>query len=143
MLAVEVDWNLFGRYQDVMTPGTLVGVVIAAGVSIWVVMRLRAWFREDAGRADDKLEMLTQFRDLHQQGELTEDEYRLIKSRLAREAVASPVATPTGKQKSANAADGNVRQVGGTEKAGETGRNGAGCEESRSLTEPPNLNSAS
>lgn len=148
MLAVDVNWNLFNRYQDVMSLQTLLGLVIAISVAGWLVFRMRARFREDSGRADDKLEMLTQFRELHQQGELTEDEYRLIKSRLAREATARLVTTSTtsattstGRTKSARGAVEGVRQEGGTENAGEAGRDDTELPQSRSTDEPPNENS--
>lgn len=145
MLAVDVNWNLFNRYQDVMSLQTLLGLVIAISVAGWLVFRMRARFREDSGRADDKLEMLTQFRELHQQGELTEDEYRLIKGRLAREATArlatTPATTSAGRPKSARGAVEGVRQEGGTEDAGETGRDDTELQQSRSPDEPPNENS--
>lgn len=149
MLAVDMNWNLFNRYQDVMSLQTLVGLVIAISVGGWLVFRMRARFREDSGRADDKLEMLTQFRELHQQGELTEDEYRLIKGRLAREATArlvttsatTPATTSAGRPKSAGGAVEGVRQEGGTENAGEAGRDDTELQQSRSPDEPPNENS--
>jgi hypothetical protein len=141
MLAVDVNWNLFNRYQDVMSLETLLGLVIAVSVAGWLVHRMRARFREDSGRADAKLEMLTQFRELHQQGELTEDEYRLIRSRLAREAGSLFVSTSADKTKPARGAVGDVRQEGGTEKAGETGRDDGDLDKSRSAFEPPNQKS--
>ena len=145
MLAVDVNWNLFNRYQDVMSLQTLQGLVIAISVAGWLVFRMRARFREDSGRADDKLEMLTQFRELHQQGELTEDEYRLIKGRLAREATArlatTPATTSAGRPKSARGAVEGVRQEGGTENAGEAWRDDTELQQSRSPDEPPNENS--
>ncbi len=145
MLAVDMNWNLFNRYQDVMSLQTLLGLVIAISVAGWLVFQMRARFREDSGRADDKLEMLTQFRELHQQGELTEDEYRLIKGRLAREATArlatTSATTSAGRPKSAGGAVEGVRQEGGTENAGETGRDDTELQQSRSPDEPPNENS--
>lgn len=78
----SVDWNLFGKYGRIM-PLWQWGVVIIVGcVFVWLMFKLRDLFREDAGRDDDAFEMLTQFRDLHRQGDLSEEEYRLIKSRL-------------------------------------------------------------
>lgn len=142
MLAVEVDWDLFNRYQNAMTPTTMLGVVLVVSISAWLIVRLRARFREDSGRADDKLEMLTQFRELHQQGELTEDEYRLIKSRLAREAAGRLATTSTTTRKSAGSAVQGVWNEGGTEKADGTGQDDANRQESRSTDEPPNQNSA-
>ena len=60
------------------------GLVIAAvTLTIWLIGRLRSHFREDADDADQTLEMLSQFRNLHQQGGLSNDEFRLIRSRLS------------------------------------------------------------
>lgn len=142
MFAAQVDWQLVNGYQGVMTPTTLLGVVIVISVSSWLIFRLRARFREDSGRADERLEMLSQFRDLRQQGQLTEDEYRLIKSRLARETVGQMAATSTGPQQSAVCATQPGRQEGGTEKTGETGQDDMDLRESRSTDEGPKLNSA-
>jgi hypothetical protein len=142
MLAVEMNWDLLNRYQDAMSPTTLVGTIIAAAVAVWLIFQVRARFREDSGRADDKLEMLTQFRELHQQGELTEDEYRLIKGRLARDAARQMDATPKTTMKSAIAAGGDVQQEGGTGNTGETVQDDSNRQVSRSTDEPPNLNSA-
>ena len=141
MLAVQMDWDLFHQYANVMSPRTMVVVTVLVAVSIWLVFQLRARYREDAGRADDEFEMLTQFRELHQRGELTEEEYRLIRSRLAREAGARMSVTSVRRKESAEAAVASVQQECGTEKAGETGQDGTGSEESRTTDEPPNQNS--
>lgn len=138
MLAVQVDWDRFSRYKDAMTPTTLVVVVAVIAVAAWMISRLRARFREDSGRADGKLEMLSQFRELRQQGDLTEDEFRLIKSRLTQDVARQLTATPTGTVNSAKSAVSTVSQEGGTEKTGETGQDGTDLEQSRSLNEPPN-----
>ena len=82
MLAVTVDWNLLRQLSGTLAPWQWAITLVAACVGVWFIFQLRAWFREDTGRADDNLEMLTQFRDLHRQGELSEDEYRLIKKQL-------------------------------------------------------------
>ena len=65
--------------------------VIAFGIAtaIWLIFRIRAYFREDAEDTDQTLEMLTQFRELHQEGGLSDDEFRLIRSRLAHTAQAT------------------------------------------------------
>ena len=142
MLAVQIDWDRFSRYQDAFSPITLIGTGIAVAVGIWLVFHVRARFREDSGRADGNLEMLTQFRDLRQQGELTEDEYRLIKSRLARNATRQLDATSTTKQQSAKAAVEAVQREGSTEKTDDTVQDDTNRQVSRSTDEPPNLNSA-
>ena len=82
MLAVTVDWNLLKQLGGTLAPWQWAITLVMSCVGVWSIFQLRAWFREDTGRADDNLEMLTQFRDLHRQGGLSEDEYRLIKSRL-------------------------------------------------------------
>ncbi|MBM4074396.1 MAG: hypothetical protein FJ267_01975 [Planctomycetes bacterium] len=78
------EWSLFfnpgNRLFDVLSTTSLVVVCIA--ILVWFVYRIQAWFHEDSGRAEDGLEMLTQFRDLQRQGELTDEEYRLIKSQV-------------------------------------------------------------
>lgn len=141
MLAVTVDWNLVSKYQGIVTPWTMVLMVVVIASSAWLIFQFKAWFRDSDGRTDDNLEMLTQFRDLHLQGELTEDEYRLIKGRLARNATAGSLAGPIALE-SAKDATGAVRRRGGTENTGETGLNDADRHESRTSDESPNLKSA-
>jgi len=81
-----IDWNRWQQYQAAMSPWHWAIVVFVVFASVWVIVWLRAYFREDAEDADGTLEMLTQFRDLHQEGGLSDDEFRLIRSRLARTA---------------------------------------------------------
>lgn len=61
-------------------------IALGFGLAIWLIIRIRAYFREDAEDADQTLKMLTQFRELHQEGGLSDDEFRLIRSRLANDA---------------------------------------------------------
>lgn len=65
------------------TPGQWIPILVVLGVLIGVIAWLRARFRDDDGPAEESLEMLSQFRELHQRGELSEDEFRSIKSRLS------------------------------------------------------------
>ena len=58
--------------------GALAGIIVL----VWLIVRMRLWFREDEGPAADVNEMLLQFRDLHRQGDLSDEEFRSIKSRL-------------------------------------------------------------
>ena len=67
-------------------------LVLSVTTAIWLIMRIRAYFREDSEDADQTLEMLTQFRELHQEGGLSDDEFRLIRSRLAHTAQEALVA---------------------------------------------------
>lgn len=79
-----VNWSPFLRYQNALTLGQWALVLVTISVGIWTIARLRSYFREDSDDADDALEMLAQFSELHQQGGLSDDEFRLIKSRLSR-----------------------------------------------------------
>lgn len=69
--------------------GLCVALLFLAGVVYW----LRSWWREDSGREADSNELLTQFRELHREGDLTDEEFRSIKSRLATEV--SPPSSPS------------------------------------------------
>jgi len=99
---------LFQKYfAQGMTPWHWGLVIATLTLAIWLFGRLRSYFREDADDADQTVEMLTQFRDLHQQGGLSNDEFRLIRSRLnskeqggvcdqATQQTNKPVAMPSG-----------------------------------------------
>ena len=56
----------------------LVAVVVAVG--IYVVAKVRRTFVESGPSAND---LITNFRELHSQGELSDEEYRTIKAMLA------------------------------------------------------------
>ena len=58
------------------------GLLFAFVLLAWVVVRLRDWFREDSGPADDRRRMLSEIRELYHEGDLSEQEYRSIKGRL-------------------------------------------------------------
>jgi len=49
----------------------------------WLVWKLRAWWREDANDAESDHEILARYREMNLQGELSDEEYRSIKSRMA------------------------------------------------------------
>jgi len=49
-------------------------------VGVYIVGRVRAGLREDAAPSSD---LLTNFRELHARGELSDEEYRTIKAMLA------------------------------------------------------------
>ena len=87
-----IDWIQWARYQKALTPWQWAAVIVVLSLAIWSIVRLKSFFREDAEDADSTLEMLTQFRDLHQEGGLSDDEFRLIKSRLSHSAQMALVA---------------------------------------------------
>ena len=59
-----------------------IGLLVAVGGLVGVIIRIRTLFREDADAAADNHQLLTSISDLHREGDLSEDEYRSIKGRL-------------------------------------------------------------
>ena len=90
-----ISWDSFQRLPTVMTPLQWGVVIVTFALAIWIIVRLRSHFREDTDDADVTLEMLTQFRELHQQGGLSDDEFRLIRSRLTRSVQKAIVTEPS------------------------------------------------
>lgn len=70
-------------WQVAASPGQWIPILVVLGVLIGVIAWLRVRFRDDDDPAEESLELLNQFRELRQRGELTEDEFRSIKSRLS------------------------------------------------------------
>lgn len=68
----------------------VLGVVAAIAVLIAVIFRVRAWLRDDDGSAAADHNLLSQYREMLQEGELTEEEFRLIKGRLASRITGTP-----------------------------------------------------
>ena len=60
----------------------LAGVLVLLAISIWLARKFRGSADEDMPLSHD---MLTKFRDLHAQGKLSDEEFRTIKTRLARQ----------------------------------------------------------
>lgn len=61
-------------------------LLVILGVSCWILFRLRAFWRDDAEHDASPHEILAQFQESQREGVLTAEEYRLIKSRLAKAA---------------------------------------------------------
>jgi hypothetical protein len=72
-------WDFLRSPTAQVTLGVAVGAILVA-IGIYVVARVKSSFREDGISTN---EMLTNFRDLHSQGELTDREYRTIKATLS------------------------------------------------------------
>lgn len=87
--------NRWDRFSDVLSgaaPGlgeTVVIVLVILGL-LWVTFLVRAWFRDDSGSTGQTANLLTDMRELHREGGLTDDEFRLIKSRLVTAAAGGP-----------------------------------------------------
>lgn len=58
---------------------TVVAIVVLA-VAIYLI---RSWLRDNDGPAASYHELLGEYQDLNQQGELSDEEFRIIKSRMA------------------------------------------------------------
>lgn len=67
---MEDSWHLF------------VGLLLLVGGLVWVVNQIRTRLRDDADHMTDKMQLLKQMRELHREGDLSEAEFRSIKSRL-------------------------------------------------------------
>ena len=50
---------------------------------IWSISQVKSRYRESEGLAESAHELLTQYQELRDTGEISDEEYRLIKSRLA------------------------------------------------------------
>jgi hypothetical protein len=72
-------WDFLRSSTAQLTLG-VAAVAILAAIGIYVVGRVKSSFREDGITTN---ELLTNFRDLHSQGELTDGEYRTIKATLS------------------------------------------------------------
>jgi uncharacterized membrane protein len=72
-------WDYLRTSSAQLTLG-VAAVAILVAVGIYVVGRVKSSFREDGISTN---EMLTNFRELHSRGELSDVEYRTIKATLS------------------------------------------------------------
>ncbi|MGQ0634920.1 MAG: hypothetical protein ACT4QC_09940 [Planctomycetaceae bacterium] len=79
-------------FRQTLVP--LLSVVGAIGLLIVAIYYLRSWWRDNAGPAASEHELLAHYRELNRQGELSDDEYRIIKGRIASRL--GPTARPPG-----------------------------------------------
>ena len=63
---------------------TFLGLILVIGIGLWIVSRIRSRLADDEGSATGDHRLLSQIADLKEQGDLTEEEYRSIKGRLAK-----------------------------------------------------------
>jgi hypothetical protein len=60
-----------------------IGILIASLLIVaWMRRFWHDWYREDAGRADTDEQILQEMQELHSRGEISDEEFRSIKSRL-------------------------------------------------------------
>ena len=74
-------WKLLDRSVDQYVWGFF-GLILAILVMVWLIMQIRAWLTEDDDPAASDHQLLASIRDLNREGDLTDDEYRSIKSQL-------------------------------------------------------------
>jgi len=60
----------------------LMVLALLSGIAAWVVARFRGTAEKGGAKAS---ETLTKFREMHSQGQLTDEEFRTIKAKLAEE----------------------------------------------------------
>ena len=61
---------------------SVIGLALAIGTLVWGCLKIRDWFRDDTGHADDPAMFLTALQESARQGDVTADEYRTIQGRL-------------------------------------------------------------
>ena len=59
-------------------------LAVALIVLFAIVLKLKEWLRVQGLAEDSPEQLLLEFRDIHRQGKLSPDEYRLIRERLAK-----------------------------------------------------------
>jgi hypothetical protein len=62
-----------------------IGLGIAISFLIWGALRIRAHFRDESDESIDNHLLLQQFRELRSQGDLSEEEFRKLKSQINAE----------------------------------------------------------
>jgi len=72
------------NFRDVLrqSAGTWVGLIFAIVVLAVIVARVRAWYRSDDDPAENANQMLSEIREMYEEGKLSEEEFRSIKGRL-------------------------------------------------------------
>ena len=61
---------------------SLLGTILAIGLVLRLIFRIRGWCRDDMGPTEAKQQMLPQLAELHRLGHLTDEEYRSIKGQM-------------------------------------------------------------
>ena len=61
----------------------ILATVTAIGVLTIAIYLIRSWLRENDGPAASTHELLAEYREMHRRGELSDEEFRIIKGRMA------------------------------------------------------------
>jgi uncharacterized membrane protein len=89
--------NASDALSKVLIP--LVTTVTAIGVLVMAVYFIRSWLRENDGPAASDHELLGEYREMNQRGELSDEEFRIIKGRMASRIRGDPNPTSERDQK--------------------------------------------
>jgi hypothetical protein len=76
----DIEAQFYDRLRVYMWIGIS---LLCIGSLIWASLRIRSWFFDSDESEVPAEEMITQFRQLKRQGELSEEEFRLISQRLS------------------------------------------------------------
>jgi hypothetical protein len=85
---MSIDWSRLNEVIGPVLPNLWQTLAIVTGffILLWVTLRYRVWFREDAAGAENTIDLLSDMKELHQEGGLTDEEFRSIKTRLVQAA---------------------------------------------------------
>jgi len=61
---------------------SLIGLAVAITLLVWAIVRIRTYFREEADAAGTDEFLLSNLRELKQKGDLSEEEFRKLKSQF-------------------------------------------------------------
>ena len=64
---------------------TWIGLIVAILVLAWIVVRVRAWYRDDEDHAENAQRLLSEIQEMYDEGELSQEEFRSIKGRLTKQ----------------------------------------------------------
>jgi uncharacterized membrane protein len=64
---------------------TWIGLIVAIVVLAWIVVRARAWYRDDEDHAENAQRLLSEIQEMYDEGELSQEEFRSIKGRLTKQ----------------------------------------------------------
>lgn len=80
-------WDVLGP----VAPGfyELLAIGVGVIVLIWTTLRIKAYIRDEAARDENPVHLLSQLEEMRREDGLTDEEFRLIKSRLAKAVVAN------------------------------------------------------
>ena len=95
----------------------LLATVAAIGLLTIAIYVIRSWLRENDGPAASAHELLAEYREMNRRGELSDEEFRIIKGRMASSIGRGPVAErkPDRKPEARVAVQGKCADPGGQE----------------------------